>query len=294
MDSSTLPSGSSDELDSKSVQLSRAAATHPTEGFAKAEPVGIDECYDTSNARRGIALIINQVHFSSMAVRDGSNKDRTDISTALQRIGFEVRVMDDPNRKQLLSTLKQLAGEDHSHSDCLVVVVMTHGKENNLLYASDRSYEANRLWEPFIGDACPSLIGKPKLFFVQACRGKKLDEGVIQATISIDSVDTQSSPGSMRYVIPAMADLLVMYSTYDGHYSWRNPSKGSWFIQALCVELGASAHCKELLHILTAVSRRVAFHYQSNVPDNAKIDAKKQMPCMVSMLTKLLYLTPKK
>ncbi|EAA00248.5 AGAP011951-PA, partial [Anopheles gambiae str. PEST] len=241
---------------------------------------GIDECYDTSNARRGIALIINQVIFSSMAVRVGSSKDRTDISTVLQRIGFEVRVMDDPNRKQLLSALKQLAGEDHSHSDCLVVVVMTHGKENNLLYASDKSYEANQLWEPFIGDACPSLIGKPKLFFVQACRGKKLDEGVIQATISIDSVDTQSSPGSMRYVIPAMADLLVMYSTYDGHYSWRNPSKGSWFIQSLCAELGASAHCKELLHILTAVSRRVACKeadalYGVHVNQAALFEAKK-------------------
>uniref|UniRef100_A0A182PC04 Caspase n=1 Tax=Anopheles epiroticus TaxID=199890 RepID=A0A182PC04_9DIPT len=255
---------------------------------------GIEECYDTNNPKRGVALIINQVNFSSMEKREGSNKDRDDMSSVLQRIGFDVRVFDDCNRKQLLSGLQEIANEDHTKNDCLVIVVMTHGKENNLLYASDKSYEVNRLWEPFIGGACPSLIGKPKLFFVQACRGKKLDQGVQLVRMSVDSIDVQSSPESMRYVIPTMADLLVMYSTYDGHYSWRNTSKGSWFIQSLCIELEASAHCRELLHILTAVARRVAYQYQSNVPDSAKLDAKKQMPCTVSMLTKLLYFTPKK
>uniref|UniRef100_A0A182KA67 Caspase family p20 domain-containing protein n=1 Tax=Anopheles christyi TaxID=43041 RepID=A0A182KA67_9DIPT len=256
MDSSELFTESTDELDSEASNLSSTSQLKHATGIVNSEPVRIDECYDTSNPSRGIALIINQVNFTNMMVRDGSNKDRNDISTVLKRIGFDVRVYDDPKRKQLLSMLDKVADEDHSQNDCLVIVVMTHGEENNFLCASDKSYEVNRLWAPFLGDACPSLIGKPKLFFVQACRGKQMDQGVRLVRMSIDSHQVQSSPESMRYVIPTMADLLVMYSTYDGHYSWRNTTKGSWFIQSLCTELESSAYGKELLHILTAVSRR--------------------------------------
>lgn len=84
-----------------------------------------------------------------------------------------------------------------------------------------------------------------------------------------------------------------MYSTYDGHYSWRNPDNGSWFIQALCAEFNESGQIKDLLTLLTGVSRRVAYEYQSNVPGNEKFDAMKQMPSIVSMLTKILYFTKK-
>uniref|UniRef100_A0A182Y9J2 Uncharacterized protein n=1 Tax=Anopheles stephensi TaxID=30069 RepID=A0A182Y9J2_ANOST len=285
---------STDELDSNAVNISTNSATPTAQSTSNDVTAQGSDHYDTSHPRRGIALIINQVNFKDLRKRDGSDKDRDCISAALQGIGFEIRTLDDPNRKELLAMLEKVANEDHSQHDCLVVVVMTHGKENNLLYARDKSYEADRLWEPFLGNACPSLRGKPKLFFVQACRGKQLDQGVRLVNMSIDeNVSVDSVPEPVSYVIPTMADLLVMYSTYDGHYSWRNPVNGSWFIQSLSIVLTAIGHREELLHILTAVSRRVAFHYQSDVPQNVKMDAMKQMPCIVSMLTKLLYF-PKK
>ena len=36
-----------------------------------------------------------------------------------------------------------------------------------VLYAKDAAFELNDLKEPFEADRCPSLAGKPKLFFVQ-------------------------------------------------------------------------------------------------------------------------------
>uniref|UniRef100_A0A182SDY5 Caspase n=1 Tax=Anopheles maculatus TaxID=74869 RepID=A0A182SDY5_9DIPT len=292
MELPTSLSQSTDELDSKMANINTNSSIPTVLSTDIAATIG--EHYDTSHPKRGIALVINQVNFNSMNQRDGSDKDRDCISSSLKRIGFDVRILNDPNRKELLATLATVANEDHSQNDCLVVVVMTHGKENNLLYAKDKSYEADKLWEPFIGSSCPSLRGKPKLFFVQACRGKKLDQGVKLVKMAVDqTVSVDSAPESVSYVIPTMADLLVMYSSYDGHYSWRNPVNGSWFIQSLSLELNANAHCQELLHILTAVSRRVAYHYESNVPNNAKLDAMKQMPCIVSMLTKLLYFPSK-
>lgn len=62
-----------------------------------------------------------------------------------------------------------MAKEDHSDADCLVVLVMTHGRSGEL-HAYDVIYKEKRLWEAFAGDKCPSLLGKPKLFFIQVNR----------------------------------------------------------------------------------------------------------------------------
>ncbi|XP_055592854.1 caspase-like [Uranotaenia lowii] len=255
----------------------------------------LDEYYDTSNRRRGIALVFCQMNFETMAKRQGTDKDREDICEELNELDFDVRVFDDLNRKKLLDTLKDVSKEDHTDNDCLVVVVMTHG-EQGVLYASDSKYNVDSLWKNFVGDACPSLIGKPKLIFIQACRGEQFDDGVSfkaapASNVVKDFVDSRNEP--VVYAIPAMADLLVMYSTYEGYYSWRNPRQGSWFIQSLCRELTEHGKQRDLLTLLTGVIRRTAFEYQSFVPHDERMDCKKQIPCMVSMLTKTFYFTKK-
>lgn len=55
---------------------------------------------------------------------------------------------------------------DHKDADCLAIVVMTHGKSSEL-HAFDEVYPDKMLWEFFTGEKCPTLRGKPKLFFIQ-------------------------------------------------------------------------------------------------------------------------------
>ncbi|CAB1443991.1 unnamed protein product [Pleuronectes platessa] len=113
-----------------------------------------------------------------------------------------------------------------------------------------------------------------------ACRGSALDDG---AMIESDSVDDQTSEK-----IPVEADFLYAYSTAPGYYSWRNTSNGSWFIQSLCEMLMHYKRELELMQIMTRVNRRVALHFESstNQPESS---CKKQIPCIVSMLTKDFY-----
>ena len=73
-----------------------------------------------------------------------------------------------------------------------------------------------------------------------------------------------------------------------GYYSWRNSKDGSWFIQSLCSMLRLYAHKLEFMHILTRVNRKVALEFESFSLDSA-FHGKKQIPCIVSMLTKELY-----
>src|SRR5690349_382479 len=113
---------------------------------------------------------------------------------------------------------------------------MSHGDEDGKIFAADGLFTVQELWSPFVGNNCSSLIGKPKLFFIQSCRGKMTDPGVLLKPRKMsDTVDAKRF--QEYFAIPTLADLLVMYSTAEGYYSFRNPLDGSWFIQALCDEL---------------------------------------------------------
>lgn len=104
---------------------------------------------------------------------------------------------------------------DHSDRDCIVVSVLSHG-EQGIIYAKDTHYKPDILWSYFTPDKCPSLAGKPKLFFIQACQGDKLDPGVKMYTRTETDGDVVAS-----YRIPLQADFLVMYSTVKGEIKRR-------------------------------------------------------------------------
>ncbi|CAK9831339.1 unnamed protein product [Anthophora retusa] len=183
---------------------------------------------------------------------------------------------------ELINPFIKASAEDHKDRDCLVVAAMSHG-ESGFLFSTDSMYSVDVLWTPFTADRCPTLAGKPKLFFIQACRGTSTDSG-------IQMHETDATP---TYTLPSFADILIAYSTYDGYYSWRNPEHGSWFIDALCQELNEHGKTHDLLRIMTSVIRRVAIEYQSYVPHSEKFHQKKQIPSIVSMLTRLVYFSKK-
>lgn len=87
------------------------------------------------------------------------------------------------------------------------MAVLSHG-EQGIIYAKDGAYKPDdHLWGRFTGDKCVTLAGKPKLFFIQACQGDRLDAGVMMRT----QVD-----GSPSFKIPIFADFLIAYSTIPG------------------------------------------------------------------------------
>ncbi|KAJ8919886.1 hypothetical protein NQ315_006415 [Exocentrus adspersus] len=188
--------------------------------------------------KRGIAVIFNHKQYEiNLETRFGTDKDRDELSAEIEAV------------------LSRITGIDHSEHECLLVAAMSHGEEKKF-YARDRAFPVNGLWMPFLH--VPSLVGKPKLFFIQACRGNKVDPGVI-VSFAYDECDTQNQ--KKTYSMPITADMLLMFSTFEGYYSYRDPKKGSYFIQALAYQLKA-AEDRNLLSILTNVNREVAVNYE--------------------------------
>ena len=52
-----------------------------------------------------------------------------------------------------------------------VVVLMSHGNTGVIKGIDETSVQLRNIYSMFEGHRCPALLGKPKLFFIQACRG---------------------------------------------------------------------------------------------------------------------------
>lgn len=245
--------------------------------------------YNMNHPKRGLALIFNHENFdvAGLKPRAGTAEDCQNLKKCLSELGFDVHIYKDLKYHAIEGHIVEASKLNHSQHDCLVVSILSHG-EQGIIYAKDTHYKPDMLWSYFTPDKCPTLAGKPKLFFIQACQGDKLDPGVKIVRTETDG-DIVAS-----YRIPQQADFLVMYSTVKGYYSWRNTTKGSWFVQILTREFENRAYECDLLTILTFVNQRVAIEFESNVPDTPLMHRQKQIPCIMSMLTRLVQFKKKK
>ncbi|XP_037317982.2 caspase-3b [Pungitius pungitius] len=230
----------------------------------------------------GTCVIINNKNFrpsTGMSARNGTDVDANDAMKTFSALGYKVKIAQDQTVDQMVQLLLDESKKDHGNSASFVCVLLSHGDEG-LIYGTDGYEKLDVLTKFFKGDRCRSLVGKPKLFFIQACRGMELDGG---CQIESDSVDAQTLDR-----IPVEADFLYAYSTAPGYYSWRNTTNGSWFMQSLCEMLRRFSGQLELMQIMTRVNHKVALHFESssNMPGYS---GKKQIPSIVSMLTKDFY-----
>uniref|UniRef100_A0A1B0BSF7 Caspase family p20 domain-containing protein n=1 Tax=Glossina palpalis gambiensis TaxID=67801 RepID=A0A1B0BSF7_9MUSC len=92
----------------------------------------------------------------------------------LKKLDFEVTYHKDCKLRELLECIEKAATQDHSDNDCIAIAKLSHD-EQGYLYAKDIMYKIDTIWHYFTAISCPTLAGKPKLFFTQACRGDRLD-----------------------------------------------------------------------------------------------------------------------
>ncbi|XP_067672187.1 caspase-7-like [Haliotis asinina] len=158
---------------------------------------GSDE-YDFSYPKRGLAVIINNENFdpeSKLSDREGSGVDASNLTGMFRRLGFKVVLHENLKGEEMVHILQKVASNneyDHAQADCFACAILSHGdnetfqpqKTTNDMLRHDIVYGVDGLVVPtrfllgiFNDECCPELEGKPRLFFIQACRGMALDEG---------------------------------------------------------------------------------------------------------------------
>ncbi|KAG5684558.1 hypothetical protein PVAND_013783 [Polypedilum vanderplanki] len=270
-------------------------------------PINIEREYDMNNEHRGIAVIFNHENFeyeTFQSQRQGTHFDLDRLRETLQKLDFDVREFTDLRRDAIMKNLKKVASMNHKNNDCLLIVILTHG-ELGKIFSRDEAYDFNIIPKFFTDENCPSLKGKPKLFFVQSCRGEKRDFGVkMQSTSHVrlkrqsmgtyEEIDVTTFNNYHPHYIEEMvhnppnhADFLIVRSTMTNYVSFRNPRTGSWFIQDLCNELDKNAYEMDILRLLTIVNYNISLR-------ESDPGSHKQILCISSMLTKLLTFHPKR
>ncbi|XP_042896644.1 caspase drICE isoform X2 [Parasteatoda tepidariorum] len=278
-----MESVKSDEPDARglfdALRISDAPPTTVISGSAK------DKVYSLNYPKRGRCLIFNHKEFkkhTGLNTRNGTDADAARLYCKFRELQFDVSLFTDLKVEEVKKEIKKASKEEHGENSAFVCCILSHG-EQGVLYAADGKYTTDTVFTPFRGDNCPSLAGKPKIFFIQACQGDQLDCGV-----TVECRETTDSNDSKELKIPVCADFLIVYSTVPGFYSWRNTTHGSWFIQALCEAIQENIKDLDLLSILTIVNYKVAFSYESYTPHEPSMHLKKQIPSVNSTLTRMI------
>ncbi|XP_037804763.1 caspase-1-like [Penaeus monodon] len=153
-------------------------------GFARMSAERDAVRYNMSHKQRGHCAIFTTATSTSptglggkqRAERNGTDRDRDQAQALFTNLGFQVTVHNNLRVYEIKEKLQDLAfGVDHSECDALAVVFMSHGGQGDL-WGHDDTFHPDCLFENFKADQCPTLAGKPKLFFIQSATDQRTEE----------------------------------------------------------------------------------------------------------------------
>ncbi|XP_067857697.1 caspase-7-like [Heptranchias perlo] len=222
--------------------------------------------------------------FSDLTNRPRAAKDTRRLHRVLSGLGFAVTFMDDYTAEEIL---QEYARESRrTHGSCFISIISSHGEEGVIYGADSRPVKLRDIYSMFTSQTCPTLAGKPKIFFIQACRGLEMDEGVYLETVGVTETDSDDSPlDSFSHYEAVPEDTAVHFSTSPDHAAFLSPG-GSVFLQSLCEVLSGEQRHWELLRIMTRVNCLVAWRFESR---GEKTGGKKQTPCFITKLREEVY-----
>ena len=135
-----------------------------------------DSYYDMKTdekGKRGKALIINNKNFTIPPYkyydRTGTDIDAKALEHLFTKLLYEVIVERNKTKNEIRDILyKHTKGTDHSRYSSFVFIILSHGLEGKVL-GTDGEIDIKELAN--MARDTESLIGKPKLYFIQACQG---------------------------------------------------------------------------------------------------------------------------
>ncbi|KAH6932597.1 hypothetical protein HPB50_008018 [Hyalomma asiaticum] len=158
----------------QAVSLLTGEAPPEPPASTSAPPSPPHNVYSMIHSPRGMCIIINNHDFGGLAPqRDGSELDVLRMKALFEAFHFNCIVRSDLSAQRMKALLSWAAqSKQQQGADCLVVILMSHGKQD-LIDGSDgeQLHLVDDVYSLFNNENCPSLQGKPKLFFIQACRG---------------------------------------------------------------------------------------------------------------------------
>jgi hypothetical protein len=236
----------------------------------------------------GYAVIINNILFdedTKLEVREGSDIDVKKMEKLFHWLQFKVEKHENKTAAEIVSIVRKYQVEiDHSKYDCFVLFLMSHGFAHGI-YGTDgeKVFIQRDIREHLTADKCYSLAKKPKLIFVQACRGGNPDKPVVvtdspspqAGTMPSQEISSQQSyiPANLDHssdfispefqhpevtCVPQDSDIMIAYAATANHAALRNVTTGGWFVSQLYDVMDKYAATEDLQSMMTKVTGKVA------------------------------------
>ncbi|XP_052073553.1 caspase-3-like isoform X2 [Mytilus californianus] len=221
--------------------------------------------------KRGKVFIMNNKFSNSTWERHGSDVDVKNLTDLFQELHFEVVTKTDTPAKEMFEFLIKERNKIENWKDieCIVLILMSHGT-SGYIYGSDRiPIKLSDLTYVFDSEHCIGLDDKPRLVFVQACRGVTDQGKIAELCVKVENQKIQPKSGDEldsetfhdekpTQVKHPSADFFIVYATPEGTSAYRHIESGSWFLNAVVWTFKYHAKREELQHLLIRVNRLVA------------------------------------
>ena len=250
---------------------------------------------------RGECLIINQI-FENVRNpqlkkywRPGSEHDEEELIRTWNKLGCQknIRVERDLAVDEISKVLTEFRQKlKSSNPDFIIIAVLGHGKRVNVCQCMSKSvnvcqcqrgteyimdinwqgFPVNKIKNMFVdGHECPIMLGRPKIFIFQACRGKNRQVPMSYITnlpdIQDDADETDGEQDDDKMIekdgvqYPHKSWFMTYHSTIEGYVSLRNRAKGSIFIQELCKKLNEQWYRLDISSIASLVNKEIMKNY---------------------------------
>ena len=142
-----------------------------------------------------------------METRDGTEIDEQNLVTTFQYLSYCVYVFNNLTADQIKRVMDHM-GRDHNHTkyDSFICCILSHGgrnkNEKEFVCGSDNEevVVSGTLSSMLSPANCPSLEDKPKLFFVQACRGDDEERPVsLSSSLRLEKSLRPVSPSIVKH-----------------------------------------------------------------------------------------------
>ena len=220
--------------------------------------------YKMNQGSHGTCVIIRNYKFTEHKDRKGSGIDLQRLFYLFTNLGYDVEQKNDLDSQQMKEYLSQVANRDqHDTADSFVCCILSHGDKDSLFGSDSQVVDIDDLVTPFKGNRCHRLAGKPKMFFIQSCRGS-VDDEMVEI---YESDGPQKHSLQRHHTLPSEADFFFGFATTRGCSAYRSTKDGSWYIKHLYdVMMEYAQHGYDLLTMHTIVNQRVSEMTAANQP----------------------------
>ena len=188
------------------------------------------------NARpHGIALVMVIEEYEDGRKRNGAKFDTQSFISTFNYLQYTVQPYTKVTSSQMIQLVEEIASMDHTAYDSFVCCISSAGGNNHYVKCSDDKHvNVYELVDKI--QQCPTLQGKPKMFFIDCIR-----------------VEIQRLPSPVTYKVGF--DTLIMWATQKERSSSKNSATiGCYFVFHLMKVIKLKSRTTDLLSMTNEIS----------------------------------------